>query len=222
MKQILGVIAGAAVLVVVFQFMGPLGVRNEEKPPADDGGEIEILDTSQGPRVLLDDEDAAEAEPPVSIDMDVAGASGGRAFYLGPEKVNEQPETRQYRKGYPGAPHPGYARWRFETPQTANYRVWVRVRWSDDCGDSLDVAVNGRFLGTVQGNADKDNPRWMWLPVGTVDQPLTVHLPAETAHTLTLANREDDLHFDQVLLVEAGNAIQPVGVQTDGDDATED
>lgn len=215
MKQALIVLLAAGIIVGGFSLMGPLGTKDKEPelPAADDGGEIRILESGPAARILLEQEADARVEPPVRVVMDVPGASGGRCFYLGPEKVNELPETRQYQKGYPEATHPGFARWSFRSPQTANYRIWVRVRWSDDCGDSLDVAVNGAFIGTVQGNADPDEPRWIWLSLGSRNLPLTVHLPADKEHTLTLANREDDLHFDQVLLVEESSPFEPVGVQ---------
>ncbi|MFH0910172.1 MAG: hypothetical protein V1918_01495 [Planctomycetota bacterium] len=164
-------------------------------------------------RILLEAEEAEEIESPVSIADDVPDASKGRCCYLGPEKVNEKPETAQYKKGYPGAEHPGYARLSFLAPETADYTVWVRVRWSDDCGDSLDVAVDDAFWGTVQGNASKYEPRWIWLRVGSPRMPLTRRFIKGTRHVLALCNREDDLYFDQVLLVDAGYDVDPVGIE---------
>jgi hypothetical protein len=218
MKKQAGVIAVAVVVVAVVLVASHIGDKGEEETPTETvtpGGEVNIIQTEPAARIVLEAEAAAvdgAIEPPVQVREGVEGASGDACCYIGPEKVNETEEIRQYERGYPNAAAPGYARLAFTAPETGNYRVWLRVRWSDDCGDSLDVVVDGRFLGTVQGNADKDNPRWMWLPLGRAQAPITVHLEAGKEHALTLANREDDLWFDQILLVDAEAVVEPVGI----------
>jgi hypothetical protein len=206
-------ILAAAVLVGAGAY-AYLAARPTKAPDPDaEGPAVRIIKPARAPRLVLEAEEADAVEPPVRIVADVEGASHGRAAYLGPEKVNESATIRQYNKGYDGASHPGFARWSFVPETSGNYRIWVRVRWSDDCGDSLDVAVDGTYRGTVQGNADKENPRWDWRPLGSDRAPVTVHLEAGRAHTLTLANREDDLHFDQVLLIGESSELVPVGIQ---------
>jgi len=215
MGRALVLVVGAGMLAAVV--LG-LRARSSDGRPGDDapaqgnGGSVVTVSSRPAAWIVLEAEDAEELEPPVRLAEGVEGASGGRCCYLGPEKVNERPETAQYTKGYAQAAHPGYARIRFGAPTTAVYVVWVRVRWSDDCGDSLDVVLDGTYLGTIQGNADKENPRWIWLRVGGPRDPVTRRLGQGTEHTVTLCNREDDLYFDQVLLVDADSPVEPVGI----------
>lgn len=215
MKIIITVAIILAAMVFLFLAIDARPQESESSQPeaAEDVIDIVMISDTPRARILLEAEDVDEIELPVSIATGIEGASHGKCCYLGPEKVNEKKETAQYKKGYPEALYPGYASVSFKVPETAEYTAWVRVRWSDECGDSLDIALDGKFLGTVQGNSDKKNPRWIWLQLGTARIPLTARLEAGSTHTLTLANREDDLYFDQVLLLDKNQPVEPVGVE---------
>lgn len=219
-------IAGLAVFfLVMLARSGGLGPKVSNRPGDEDadqgsgstgdsadGGGVVVIKGEPRRQVLLEAEDAAEVIPPVSVVDNVEGASGGRACYLGPEKINESPEIADYAKGFPGALHPGYARLKFSVPRSGNYKVWVRARWSDDCGDSLDVAVNGNYLGTIMGNAGRGEPVWHWYSVGAGRNARSVHLEENKGHTISICNREDDLHFDQILIIDAESRLEPVGI----------
>lgn len=216
MKQHLPLLVVVGLVIAALTLSRPLGPPKPEPsqmaPPAGGGGEITVVSGQKVRLVLREAEDAVEMEFPVQLAEDVDGASHGRCCYLGPEKVNESDAIRGKRKGIPEALHPGFARYSIRVPTAEEYVIWVRTRWSDDCGDSLDVALNGKYVGTITGNAGRDRPRWRWYRVGAGIAETAIHLAPDQDHSLTLCNREDELHFDQILLVPAAARYEPRGV----------
>lgn len=192
--------------------LGPGAVDSDEDGARRDGGSVEEMDYLPEAYLVLNTRDASEVEPPFTIKEGMIGASGGKCFYIGPEKVNEKPETQQYKRGYLGAANPGYVKYRFKAPHTALYSVWVRVRWSDDCGDSLDICFGDNFFATIQGNSSKYDPKWIWLKAGSFDFPVTKKLEQGKEYTLMICNREDDLYFDQILLIDADAEFEPADI----------
>jgi hypothetical protein len=212
------IIIGIALLALIVAMMssGSLGKKPNdpaatEKNSNNKTSNVEFEDSHPQNYAVLEAEDAIYIEPPVSVVTGIEGASKDKCCYIGPEKINEKKEVKKYKKGFASAYHPGFAKLKFRCENTANYCIWARVMWSDDCGDSLDIAVNGKFLGTVQGNSAKYSPKWIWLRAGGA-YPLSKRFEAGKDYTIELCNREDDLYFDQVLLLGADEKFQPSGI----------
>ncbi len=210
LKYIVGTIAIVVIIFLTTQ-MSPLG---PEKTKILDGGGGKIEDISYLPKgyLVIEAENAIKIEPPVMVSDKIKDASFGKSLYIGPEKVNENPKIEKYSRGYMGASHPGYAEYEFTAPASALYSVWVRVRWSNDCGDSIDLCFGDNFFATIQGNSSKYNPQWIWLKAGSNDFPVTKKLEKGKKYTFLICNREDDLYFDQILLIDSTSTFEPVGI----------
>lgn len=181
------------------------------------GGFTIVESTGAGRRVLLEDEDAKAVEAPFALTEAggevAAGASGGKCFYLGPEKVNESPEMAQLKKGHPQAKHPGYVSYEFTVPATDEYALWLRAWWADDCGDSVSISLNGSPPRTLGGGRYR---AWGWVLFRTGSgQAARIRLQEGETHTLTVINREDDLYIDQILLLGTDRPWpDPSGIET--------
>lgn len=205
-------VAVLAAIILVTTRTGPLGPETVKRLADDTGGDVEEINYLPEGFILIEAENAEKIEPPVQLSNAVADASNGKCLYIGPEKVNEKAETRQYKRGFLGAANPGYARYSLSPPVTALYSLWIRVRWSDDCGDSLDICFGDKYFATVQGNSAKYNPEWIWLKAGDSSLPLSKKLKKGKKYHLVICNREDDLYFDQILLIDSSSAYEPAGI----------
>ncbi|MCX7804386.1 MAG: hypothetical protein N3A38_04255 [Planctomycetota bacterium] len=87
----------------------------------------------------------------------------------------------------------GLCEFAFATARHSYVSVWVRVRYSDDCGNSLQASVNGGSPAVV-GNR-KVYDRWLWEPA----HRLFACPPG--LHRLTIGTSEDGLLFDRVAIV---------------------
>ncbi|MHC4871390.1 MAG: hypothetical protein ACYTFY_06060 [Planctomycetota bacterium] len=202
----------AVVIIYITTKSGTLGPESVKKLDSDTGGNVEDMNYLPEGYLVIEAESAQRIEPPVQLKDGLPGASSGKCLYIGPEKVNEKPETRKYKRGFLGAANPGYAEFSFTPPVTALYSLWIRVRWSDDCGDSLDICFADKFFATIQGNSAKYNPEWIWLKAGNADLPLSKKLEKGKEYRLLICNREDDLYFDQILLIDSASVIEPAGI----------
>lgn len=148
-------------------------------------------------------------------------ASGGAALYVGPEKFNDnwkgklktgEVEREPAQFGHADADAPGFARYTFRVPEDAAYEIWLRAFWVDDCGNSVDLALND---GPLMNITDSNVGRWTWRRLDTAERTARLFpLEAGRDHTLTLCNREDDCYLDQILIRRHGDgAADPVGPQ---------
>lgn len=198
------------------------------RPSASDGGanaaggaagpRFTMARETGGNRVVIEAEAATKLEPPVRIvDASVARpageASGGNCCVIGPEKANESETIQQYAKGHPSAKHPGFATYELEVPATDDYTLWLRAYWVDDCGDSVGISLAGEAPLTVAGTV---HGRWTWNRLGDgTGKALPLRLEAGRRYTLTVCNREDDLYWDQILLLGTDRAWPlPTGIET--------
>ncbi len=176
------------------------------------GREFSAAPSEGGHRILIEAEDAAQIESPMSVLANVAerteGASKKGCVYLGPEKVNLDPAClKQGKKPYPSAMYPGFARYDFKAPSTGAYDLWLRAWWVNDCGNSVFVSID-----EVD---EKDLPKpltaplplggstfgcWTWNPLKRKGVPVLLDLKEGQRYSIYIANREDDLYFDQILM----------------------
>ncbi len=153
--------------------------------------------------------DAGEALDARDVER-LADTGGGAALYVGPEKFNDNWKenvaagkvTRDESSfGHPDAEYPGFARYAFRVPETGAYELWLLKYWVDDCGNSVDVAIDGAPPATL---TDMIVGRWAWLRLNNADgSARRFTLDAGRDHALTLANREDDCYLETVLLRDA-------------------
>jgi hypothetical protein len=89
-----------------------------------------------------------------------------------------------------------------QLPATGRYRLWLRCRWSDSCGNSMGVALDA--LEPVTVGQDALYQLWHWVDAGEADL-------AAGPHTITVHEREDGVAIDQVLACPAAAEFLPVG-----------
>lgn len=190
--------------------------NNNGNNSSGNGSGFKIVPGSRGHRILLEAEGVTEIELPFSLaratGQVAAGASGGKCVYLGPEKVNEKPETRKFKRGHPQAKHPGFVRYKFTVPWTGKYALWLRAFWVDDCGDSVLISINDSAPQTISGST---YGRWLWncFKTGT-GEPAWLQLEKGKTYTLTICNREDDLYLDQIMLRSGDRSWpDPLGIE---------
>ncbi|MCL2105031.1 MAG: hypothetical protein FWH21_08285 [Kiritimatiellaeota bacterium] len=145
---------------------------------------------------------AAElVEAPMAMVTNViAGASGP---YL------EIPEGA----GNPPKVNAGKAAFSFEIPADAEYTLWARVHWDDECGNSFTVVIDDQ-PGFLFGE-DATYKVWHWVkyPVSRTAKPISL---SKGKHTVTFHNREDGVCLDQVLL-SADKRFVPVDIEPVGE-----
>jgi hypothetical protein len=94
-----------------------------------------------------------------------------------------------------------------QLPAAGRYRLWLRCRWSDSCGNSVGVALPGLEPLTV--GQDALYHLWHWVEAGDVDL-------AAGPTPLTLHEREDGVAVDQVLACPVAADFLPVGPILEG------
>jgi hypothetical protein len=160
-----------------------------------------------GVRLVIEPEAATRIEPPVTVAAD-STASGGRCI-----------EVRE------GAGKPpavgGQTVCAFRVPADGTYRLWGRRWWMDACGNSLDLAIRGTTPAVIAGGPLDGRPAgqphlfgddasynpdlglaWIWT------RGALYRLTAG-AYELVIANREDGVKLDQVLLAEERTGLPP-------------
>jgi hypothetical protein len=156
--------------------------------------------TAAGHRVCFAAVTAGTVEAPmVAVTNGVPGASG--PYLEIPEGAGNPPKVEK-----------GKAVYSLDIPADADYVLWARVYWDDECGNSFTVAV-GDQPGFVFGE-DATYKAWHWVkyPVSRTAKPIRL---TKGKHSLTFHNREDGVRVDQILLTTDRRSvpvdIEPVG-----------
>ncbi|NLC58215.1 MAG: hypothetical protein GX774_15385 [Armatimonadetes bacterium] len=145
-----------------------------------------------GVRICLEAE-SGEFTKPMTL-YKARDLSGGAAIEV-PEGVN--PEVKE---GEEPPELSGECTIKFTVPKEGTYTLWGRCWWTDGCGNSFAISLDGGRRATlVSGNYK----RWHWVR-GPV-----VRLTAGT-HELKIYNTEDGARLDQVFLTSDSGRI-PVG-----------
>ena len=153
-----------------------------------------------GHRLCLAAVSAGTVEAPmVVVSNGVAGASG--PYLEIPEGAGNPPKVTA-----------GKAAFTVEIPEDADYTLWARVYWDDECSNSFTVAFDGQ-PGFLFGE-DATYKAWHWVkyPVSYTAKPVRL---TKGQHTLTFRNREDGVCLDQVLL-SADKRFVPVDIEPVG------
>jgi len=88
-----------------------------------------------------------------------------------------------------------------------SWRLWVRARWADSCGNSLDLAVDDGPAVTI--GQDGVYGLWHWVDAGVFE------LPAGR-RVVELREREDGVAVDQILVCPADAGYLPAGPVLEG------
>ena len=169
-----------------------------ETPPAPTGGNAAnageglTIEYETLPSILFEAESGLVTAP-VAL-YDDAEASGGK-YALAPEG----PEHKEISIG-------GGVTYAIATPESGEYVLWLRAKWSGDCGNSLGITLDGQDLGDV---GDAVHEKWHWVRLRRGKLTL-----AGGVHVLTITNREDGSAWDQVLLARDED-YRPAGIETE-------
>ena len=100
----------------------------------------------------------------------------------------------------------GETAYSFDVAEAGVYALWIRVRWSGVCANSVTVATRERGGGDVSRHLVGNDPvfkKWHWIPAFPVElEP--------GAHEILLGTREHGADVDCMLLVQDPDYI-PVG-----------
>jgi len=135
--------------------------------------------SARGATVCFEAEHANSADYPFVIDSP-PGASGGLALAV-PQGAGDALAFR----GRPGA-----ALYKVPLPAAGTYALWLRVWWSDGCGNSVVVRMGQEPPVDAVDNVFE---RWHWVRAGSWA------LPAGVVE-IRLQDREDGVYIDQLLL----------------------
>ena len=97
----------------------------------------------------------------------------------------------------------GHAIFEFEAKEEGKYYIHVRVWWADGCGNSINVAVDGKKSIRIE---DPTYKHWHWVKGPRLQ--LT-----EGWHWIRFQNREDGAKLDQFLLTTSSRYV-PVRKET--------
>lgn len=159
----------------------------ETPSPGAGTGPVSIqIQRAEFPRILIEAE-SGEIAAPVQVFKDDDKASGG-AYVLAPEG----PDHKEMSVG-------GGITLKFEAPESGNYILWLRGRWCCDCGNSLEVILDGVSLGVVE---DAVLGTWHWVALRGETRELKPVSLRSGSHLLALLNREDGAAVDQILLTQ--------------------
>lgn len=147
-------------------------------------------------------------------DPDLHLASGGKYLEIpdGPEDrnpnlVSPDNETGSYHKENRG----GSAEYKLVCATPGDYYIWVRVWWSDGCGNSLKFSIDGSPPKVFTGK-EGTYKVWQWAPIlpeGMNARPY--HLSAGE-HRFVLSHSEDGIKFDQIFITTDSKKV-PQGIE---------
>jgi len=144
--------------------------------------------------VVYEAEHALYLKPNLEI-HEVEGASGGLA--VGTFEGGGGNHT--WLGGMNSSIDIGTAQYPFSLERAGTYRVWGRAWWSDKCGNSMLVAVDGRGRHEI-GDRYGEDPvfrRWHWCQ----SDPFEL---AAGEHTLDVMAKEDGVFLDQWCIAPEG------------------
>lgn len=98
----------------------------------------------------------------------------------------------------------GAVSYRVPVPATGAYKLWMRVKWEDACGNSVHCRLADSPTLTIE---DAIFGRWHWVDIA----PDHVFELEQGKTELVLQNAEDGVHIDQIALFANRNAM-PVGI----------
>lgn len=103
----------------------------------------------------------------------------------------------------------GTAEYPFEVREPGRYVVWARAWWSDKCGNSVLVSIDGRQQYDLGDRQQEDHVlrKWHWAPSWAFEL-------AKGQHTLNVMAKEDGIFIDQWTIAPVGVRPSAVGKTT--------
>lgn len=132
---------------------------------------------------------------PINEKTILEAASGG-AYLEVPDKAGAPPEVTTGRAVIP-----------FEVPEDGTYILWIRAYWSDECGNSVGIAIDD--ARPFSFGQDSTYKAWHWVKSPPRIKQLEL---SKGKHRLEIINREDGVRLDQVLLVNTRRYV-PVDIE---------
>lgn len=129
-------------------------------------------------------------------DRAIAEAASGGAYLEIPQGAGNPPQLTA-----------GAAKFLIEVPRPADYILWARVWWEDECGNSFTMRVDNQ-PAFVFGQ-DSTVRCWHWVRAPPRLPCLSL---SAGEHLLVVSNREDGARIDQILLT-ADPKYVPVGIE---------
>jgi hypothetical protein len=107
----------------------------------------------------------------------------------------------------------GSASYQLVSPAAGRWKLWLRVRWSGGCANSILASVDGSPPVSVE---DAIFGRWHWVDV----HPKHTFVLPEGEFELALSNSEDDVAVDQIVFLPDPKDM-PVGILEVEEEQTE-
>ena len=124
----------------------------------------------------------------------IPGAAGGVYLEI-PQGAGKPPDVQ------------GEAAFEFVVDKPGTYYLWARVWWLDGCGNSLGMSLNGEKEFTF--GQDATYKQWHWVKAPARLSQLNLQAGKQT---LKVANREDGVAIDQILITRNKRYV-PVGIE---------
>ncbi|MCK6474518.1 MAG: hypothetical protein L6R28_22600 [Planctomycetes bacterium] len=206
LQRRLGYVALVLLVVGVLWLSGPKPAPQQMEPdddftPVPMGGEATL---SNAAAPLTSAETPLKPLPANAVILQAAQAEIVAPFVVSNDPTAAGGKALALPQGTETKEHTGRAKLAFEVKTEGVYRTWARVRWTDDCGNSLDWCFDGAEPRTI-GN-DKAFEAWHWI----AGEPRKL---APGPHALTLIEREDGVAVDQILFT-TDEAYVPEGALT--------
>ena len=155
-------------------------------------------------RICFEAVSAERIEPPMTVAW-VSNAPPALRASLGKELAKGRYLEIPQGAGNPPKVEAGEAVFRFDAPVAGEYHLWCRVWWSDECGNSFWISLNGAKPFVFGENATFKT--WHWVKAPARLKQLTLE---KGPQTLAIRNREDGVAISQILLTTDRTYV-PVG-----------
>ena len=165
---------------------------------------MRLITSAMADTLCMEAESATNVQRPMvaattatgGVDAVIIDAASAKAFLEIPEGKGNPPKLTR-----------GAATLTFSIEKGGTYTLWARVYWNGECSNSFSMHIDDNPPFSFGQNATYKNWHWVKSP------PRLAQLTLKSGtHTLTLANREDGVRIDQVMLT-SNRRLVPVGIE---------
>lgn len=103
----------------------------------------------------------------------------------------------------------GSALYKIKVSRSAWYYIWVRVWWTDGCGNSLNYSIDGSKPSKF--GEDGTYKVWHWQPIKPRGAYADKIRLKAGEHTLVLSHSEDGVRIDQIFITTDSKVV-PQGI----------
>lgn len=140
-------------------------------------------------------------------------------FLHSPKWINKCiPDEKEKEKLNPPGKLPGLAVYKFDVQRDDTYYVFLSAKWTDTCGNSVYVLMNGPekgghgaaeenyvYIKDQNGYKAEKEYQLAWHPLIKENKPLPFHL-TKGPNRIELHTRQDGPRFDQLVITTEANA----------------